>query len=102
MWITRGEGAGPLFYKSLTKRPRVADYWADADADALGAGGVLFGTISAVTGLGRITALPGVAGVVDVGGGLPPHAANVAPIVSAMRSERIGSEHSLPRRRRME
>jgi hypothetical protein len=53
----------------------------------------LFGTISAVTGLGRITALPGVAGDVDVGGGLLPHAANVKPTTIAIagrRSERIG------------
>lgn len=45
------------------------------------AGGVLFGTVSAVTGLGFIEALPGVSGVVDVGRGLGPQAADASTAV---------------------
>lgn len=39
-----------------------------------GGAGVLLGTVSAVTGLGWIEALPGVSGVSDVGFGAAPHA----------------------------
>ena len=44
------------------------------EAPLAGGAGVLFGTVSAVTGLGWIDALPGVSGVSDVGFGAAPHA----------------------------
>jgi hypothetical protein len=66
--------------------------YCDALAELAGAGASLRGTVSAVTGLARITALPGVGGVVEVGFGLLPQAnTNATPTESAMRSERIVS-----------
>lgn len=44
------------------------------EAPLAGGAGVLFGTVSAVTGLGWIEALPGVSGVSEVGFGVAPHA----------------------------
>ncbi len=49
--------------------------WDHMEEALVGAGaGVDFGTVSAVTGLGWIEALPGVSGVSEVGFGEAPHA----------------------------
>lgn len=103
-----GEGEGEE--TSVTK-----PYCVGADAEAEGAGptadgpaagapgaGVLLGTCSAVAGLGRITALPGVAGVVEVGSGCGAHAAHAAkPIdtTAETTSERMAHRFASARAR---
>lgn len=48
----------------------------------------LLGTVSALAGLGRMAALPGVGGVVDVGGGEEPQAPRATPVDVTSRARK--------------
>ncbi len=63
--------------------------YCDADAEGTGTASER-GTVSALTGDGRITALPGVGGVVDVGGGREPQEALSRTPNAAASTARIG------------
>jgi hypothetical protein len=69
----------------------------EADADGTGTLSDR-GTVSALTGEGRITALPGVGGVVDVGAGREPQEAlSTTPNIARMtaRAARISDDLAL-------